>query len=403
MGKNHLTYFKVDNFKRFDTLELNDIGQFNLIVGDNNVGKTSVLEALLFDTDRKNCLLSLHKTLFLKGLVIRPKMIYGTRGEIAEVQYPDENFLRYLFKKLDEVLVFSFKNTDGSGQWGNIHIQMSKPPPNYDDQIGLNFESVHFTGNTPDNRYIKFENSGVYYISFVDHPDNPFEGLQEVDIAEIAGIYEHLLSQNIDQWDLPFITTSFQGSKTLPKFYFEQVNLSRKEKVQLIEDMRFLLPEIEDFEVRKIGGEDQLLVGMKGRDELMPIGVFGESVTRATQILLEISKYRGKRLMIDEIDTGIHYSRMKTFLKTVFQVAFKNDVQLFMTTHSLECQQAFAELFDDPDMVQHQAKAKQFTLLEQPDGTVVANPHSFEQLQHALEIGFDTRGGKRGWRKLIFG
>ncbi|MBK8425752.1 MAG: AAA family ATPase [Lewinellaceae bacterium] len=53
MSAEHLTYFKVENFKRFDSLELTDIGQFNLIVGDNNVGKTSVLEALLFDKDGK--------------------------------------------------------------------------------------------------------------------------------------------------------------------------------------------------------------------------------------------------------------------------------------------------------------------------------------------------------------
>ncbi|MBK7936357.1 MAG: AAA family ATPase [Lewinellaceae bacterium] len=136
---------------------------------------------------------------------------------------------------------------------------------------------------------------------------------------------------------------------------------------------------------------------MKGKDELMPISIFGESVTRATQILLEISKYRGKRLMIDEIDTGIHYSRMKNFLKTVFQVAEKNDVQLFMTTHSLECQQAFAEVFEDPDMVQHQTKARQFTLIEQPDGQVKAIKRDWEQLEFALQTDNDTRGGKQVW------
>ncbi|MBK8425753.1 MAG: ATP-binding protein [Lewinellaceae bacterium] len=67
--------------------------------------------------------------------------------------------------------------------------------------------------------------------------------------------------------------------------------------------------------------------------------------------------------MIDEIDTGIHYSRMKNFLKTVFR-SQKNDVQLFMTTHSLECQQAFAEVFEESDMAQYQEKVRQFTLLE---------------------------------------
>ncbi|WP_165764121.1 AAA family ATPase, partial [Flavobacterium covae] len=49
MSNNHLTYFKVENFKKFDALEVKNIGQFNLIVGDNNVGKTCLLEALLVE------------------------------------------------------------------------------------------------------------------------------------------------------------------------------------------------------------------------------------------------------------------------------------------------------------------------------------------------------------------
>ena len=38
----------IENFKCFEHLELSDLGQFNLITGKNNVGKSSLLEALLF-------------------------------------------------------------------------------------------------------------------------------------------------------------------------------------------------------------------------------------------------------------------------------------------------------------------------------------------------------------------
>ena len=48
---NHLTYFKVENFKCFDSIELEDIGLINIITGDNNIGKSSLLEALLFNQD----------------------------------------------------------------------------------------------------------------------------------------------------------------------------------------------------------------------------------------------------------------------------------------------------------------------------------------------------------------
>jgi AAA15 family ATPase/GTPase len=64
----HLTYFKVENFKRFESFEMKDLGQFNLIVGDNNVGKTSVLEALLVDEREVVFLNNLAKSLELRNI-----------------------------------------------------------------------------------------------------------------------------------------------------------------------------------------------------------------------------------------------------------------------------------------------------------------------------------------------
>lgn len=383
MSKQHLTSFKVENFKRFDSLELTDIGQFNLIVGDNNVGKTSVLEALLFNYDRRKCLVRLHKTLFLKGLDVRPKMVYGSKGEVLEVQYPEENFLKYLAKDVSKDILFKSEKNQGDWTTG-VSIEMGNPRAIGRDDNRNPFET--FINASPDNRYLTF-------VSWFYDSEDP--EVSEPTEIEVSGIYEHLLQAT--NGDFPFISTSLPRKGMLPKAYLDLIGISRKEKRQLIEAMKFLLPEIEDFEVRKISGEEHLLVGMQDKDELMPISIFGESVTRATQILLEISKHKGQRLMIDEIDTGIHYSRMKQFLKTIFQIAEKNEVQLFMTTHSLECQQAFAEVFEEPDMVQHQAKARQFTLIEKPDGRVVASKRNFEQLQNSLETGYDTRGGKRGW------
>ncbi len=40
------TSFKIENFRGFDHLELDDLARINLIAGKNNVGKTSVLESL---------------------------------------------------------------------------------------------------------------------------------------------------------------------------------------------------------------------------------------------------------------------------------------------------------------------------------------------------------------------
>ena len=47
----HIVDLTIGNFKRFANFEVKNLGQFNLIVGDNNTGKTSFLEALLLDGD----------------------------------------------------------------------------------------------------------------------------------------------------------------------------------------------------------------------------------------------------------------------------------------------------------------------------------------------------------------
>ena len=80
MSENHLTYFKIENFKRFDSFEMENLGQYNLLVGDNNVGKTSVLEGLLFDNDRINFLSNYTSILYSRNLLQDLSISIGERA-----------------------------------------------------------------------------------------------------------------------------------------------------------------------------------------------------------------------------------------------------------------------------------------------------------------------------------
>jgi hypothetical protein len=44
---------KIENFRGFQSFELQQLGRVNLLVGKNNTGKTSILEA---DRKKWNCL-----------------------------------------------------------------------------------------------------------------------------------------------------------------------------------------------------------------------------------------------------------------------------------------------------------------------------------------------------------
>jgi AAA15 family ATPase/GTPase len=50
---------------------------------------------------------------------------------------------------------------------------------------------------------------------------------------------------------------------------------------------------------------------------------------------------KGGILLIDEIESGLHYSIQTEMWKMVFQIANDLNIQVFATTHSKDCVEAF--------------------------------------------------------------
>ena len=69
----------------------------------------------------------------------------------------------------------------------------------------------------------------------------------------------------------------------------------------------------------------------------------GDGFKRIFYIALKALSLKGKRILIDEIEIGIHYSKMKDFWVNIFNICKELDVQLFATTHSQECIEAYVE------------------------------------------------------------
>ena len=53
-----LKNISIKNFRGFDKLEINDIKKINLLVGQNNWGKTSILEAIAIISGMPDCLIA---------------------------------------------------------------------------------------------------------------------------------------------------------------------------------------------------------------------------------------------------------------------------------------------------------------------------------------------------------
>jgi AAA15 family ATPase/GTPase len=366
MGENHLTYFRIENFKRFDSFEMENLGQFNLLVGDNNVGKTSVLEGLLFSSDGDSSLAHLFQTLLHRKLII-----VNNHKVLANLN--DDNLWKLLFKNIDTTL--KVNTTYG------------------DERETINWEIVEHQALTEsDWKTINrkgYRNDGVTVFK---------KGLRvssEYDIDYNFYPFSHTTNEEIGMnWGyIPFIPTNLGYSLDLLDFYYKKINADKDLRREFESNLRTFIPKLEETRTQKMLNDlDFICVSLEEDNGLYPITRFGDGVVKLTRVLLEILMAKGNRLMIDEIETGIHFSRLKEFWKTVITLCKKYDVQLFATTHSLECQRYFVEALNELGK-DFQNDARNISLVEDTNGDIKSVTFDFNQFEFAMEIGYNTRGG----------
>lgn len=73
----------------------------------------------------------------------------------------------------------------------------------------------------------------------------------------------------------------------------------------------------------------------------VPLRTFGDGANRLFGIVLSLCNARNGILLVDEIENGLHYSAQKEIWRTIFKLAQKLNVQIFATSHSWDCVQAF--------------------------------------------------------------
>lgn len=338
----HLTSFTVENFKRFEHFEMNNIGQFNLIVGDNNVGKTSVLEALLIINSAKVYEWRMKTVLWDFHHFIKPAQSYFT-------YFVNQNKLT----------------------WATDSIVVFRCLPDYEIQIRLDEESTQ---------------QGFKWL-WIPYGIQGTQG------------YEEILDANNQmpshKFIMPYIPFTNSYEHNLAEILQQEIYASATLEEQLVFDMKQVIPQLKSFRISTIHSEiPVLVVSQNGLEPSLPLASFGDGTIKLFRILIEIIRNSQKRLMIDEIDAGVHISRFKDFWRTILKASVTHNVQLFATTHNLECLQVFKEVLEEPEMVQYQEKARCFTLIDSKvTQRVEAVCSTFAEFENAIETNTEIRGG----------
>ena len=147
-----------------------------------------------------------------------------------------------------------------------------------------------------------------------------------------------------------FITAeSYSGGELVS--LWETVALTSNEE-RVMNALRLLEPTIEKIASVSTppdywGGGNQrggFRVKFKDVERPVPIGSLGDGIWRLLVMAIAIAQCKDGLLLIDEIDTGLHYSVMSDMWKLIYGAAKDLNVQVFATTHSNDCIRSLAEV-----------------------------------------------------------
>lgn len=332
MEHNHLRSFEVSGFKKFTDLKIDNIGQFNLIVGDNNVGKTSLLEALCINGSIDE---------FLKSLA-------NINYHVKRNQDLKKSFLHQYFSfelnDFPQKMIFKlFSNED-------FLIRLTKV--NANDIYGLR------TGIDFDLTQEDFSGSPIEY-NTADINRRPFD--LTIPFIPFGALYQHELTEE----------------------YSKYIQLFVDKKDDLISSLSNILKDVRNIEVNaSYSSYPILLISEKGKNTLLPLATYGDGTVKLFRILLSLfaTNYYYNRLMIDELDSGIYYDHLKDFIKSLLIVAKKQGKQIFATTHSKECIESFKAALEETGL---QNEGRIIRLAETKTG-IKAYTNTFEQFENSL-------------------
>ena len=326
-----LRSLKIENFRCFPSFELNKLGRINLLVGKNNSGKTSILEAIQMFYSENN----------LEALGDTMK----NRGEYLLDEGNNEYDIRHLFYG-HEINLDSEFSIEGINLENNNRLEFS---------FSLIEDSDLESFDIVPRLMIKWLPKEKGEISF---PLSINGGLN-VDYFRRQRLQRTLRGTNRTDKPTQFVRSSSLDKETM-KNLFDQIVLTPDEDL-VIQALKSIEPDIEriasinprlrgSFVVQKTNNSDQRIpLASMINFQRIPIGSMGDGISRILGLTLALINAKNGVLLVDEIDTGLHFSAMSDMWKLLYETAKRLNVQVFATTHSRDCWESLAEIAETED------------------------------------------------------
>jgi predicted ATPase len=367
-----LTELQIEGFRGIGNLHLERTAPVNLIVGRNDTGKTTVLEAI---------------RLQLQG---DPRQLSRVKRNLYQRNYASqEDAFR---------LAFHGVQRDGfiaiSGSFGSIDLRATAWINDQEVEDTTSFELEFDEGlessgtqsllTKPRAVYVQVEANGgptVTVLVPLDSTPQPRTRPQSP-IRRVSGDFPEIP---------PVVWLGTDRAERWPQA-LRYSDLYRQNKAEgLLDVLRRIEPDLEDLILltNQASPHSSPNVSLEVQREGMPplpLESMGDGFGSIIAIVTAVASASQGICLIDEFENGVHYSILNCLWSAALATSQQFGAQIWATTHSLDCvEAAYTSFENEPEsLLVHRLQRTE-------GGTVVAHTFDHEMLGRALETGLEVR------------
>ncbi len=321
-------------FRAFEDLQITGLGRVNLLVGENNIGKTTVLEAIKLRCEGEKASDEVVRLLKGRQELLRDRSMKGDP--------PQDWDIRRLF------------HSGSSGTTGRPQYKLSIGPiddPEMTLTLALGWARV-------------IRNARGVSMTLLDASLDGGDEAERVEVIILSFGPQFRRVYDLETFphygrSLPVMPN--QDSGTVNCHYLPAGGLNVNDtgvlwarialtdlEQDVLASLKIIAPDVERISWLEIfnaisGREGMALVRRAGRQTPEPLKGLGEGMAHIFNIALGLANAKGGVFLVDEIENGIHYSVQQELWSFIFEMSSRLDCQVFATTHSWDCIEAFQQ------------------------------------------------------------
>ena len=337
----HISNLKIKNFRAIENLELSFNKGLNVLIGENNSGKTAIIDLLRLIFDKGNY----PHEIYWKETDFR----VGSTDEIKPIEFEikfkiDNKNEKYWFNDLHIVEIDENNNMQ---DFLEIHGKITLINSNNSKKIkrefwgGKDFEnkipwevwnSLNYTYLSPlrdVNRDLRPTNNNLLSKLFLNIADLKDDDYKEKMASIIKENFDNdewieLLKEGKDK-----ITTHLKEMKFIDDFQDIDINFSTFEYEDIVKKLILQLPIDLDDETNKINYFNLYQNGLGYNNLIYASTIFGDIIQRK-----ELLKQDYNLLLIEEPEAHLHPQLESTFFRYLQKLDINNEFQIIVSSHS---------------------------------------------------------------------